>query len=294
MDKAGKIILVTGATGRQGGATARRLLANGWQVRALVRDPNKSVAQALRQAGAEIAVGDNDDRASLEAAMQNVYGVFSMQAYLGDEVAHGKNVADAAHAAGVQHFVYSSVQTADALARVGGDSTKWQIEQHIHALGLPATILRPPFFMETLIAPRTDVPNGTSSSTFSVAVKPDVPMGLIAVDDIGAFAALAFEHPEDYLGKTIEIAGDILTPLQISDAISRATGISVPYVQIPVEALRKQNEEVANAVDFLNETGYTANLPALRKVHPGLMDFKTWLKQQGAENIERLFSLQTH
>ena len=291
MDKTGKIILVTGATGRQGGATARHLLANGWKVRVLTRDPNKPAA--LRQADAEVVQGDNDDRASLEAAMQGVYGVFSMQAYLGDEVRQGKNVADAARASDVQHFVYSSVQTAEDLARVGGDSTKWQIEQYIHALGLRATILRPPFFMETLISPRTDVPDGTSSGIFSVAVKPDVPMGLIAVDDIGAFAALAFDHPDEYLSKTIEIAGDILTPPQIAAAISRATGLSVPYVQIPVEMLRQQDPEIARAIDFLNETGYKTDIAALRKLHPGLMDFNIWLRQQGAQNIKALFSLQS-
>src|SRR5262249_43424762 len=148
--------------------------------------------------------------------------VFSVQASL-DEIRQGKNIADVARAASIQHFVYSSVQSAEDLARVGGDAAKWQIEQYIKALGLPATTLRPCFFMETLIAARSDVPSGAASGAFAIAIKPDVPMGLIAADDIGAFAALAFEHPDEYLGKTIEIAGDVLTPLQIAAAISRVT-----------------------------------------------------------------------
>ncbi len=148
--------------------------------------------------------------------MQGIYGVFSIQAAPPDvEARQGKNVADAASAAGIQHLVYTSVQSAESLARVGGDAIKWEIEQYIQALGLPATILRPCFFMDTLIAPRSDVPSSTSSDTFAIAIKPDVRMGLIAADDIGAFAALAFEHPDEYLGKTIEIAGDALTPPQI-------------------------------------------------------------------------------
>src|SRR6266545_2243258 len=254
MTSLNKTVLVLGATGRQGGATARHLLTKGWRVKALSRDPNKPAAQALHQAGAEVVQGDNEDRASLKAAMQGVYGVFSIQAApADDEARQGKNVADAASAAGIQHFVYTSVQSAEDLARVGGDATKWELEQYIHALGLPATILRPCFFMETLIAPRSDVPGGTSGGTFAIAIEPDVTMGLIAADDIGAFAALAFEHPEEYLGKTIEIAGDALTPPQIAAAISRVTGHSIQYVQIPIETLRQQNAEIARSIDFLNQ-----------------------------------------
>src|SRR5262249_1933359 len=162
-----KSVLVLGATGRQGGATARHLLSKGWRVRAFARDPNKPAAQALQQAGAEVIQGDYDDRASLEVAMQGVYGVFSVQASV-DEVRQGKTIADVARAASVQHFVYTSVQRAQDLARVGGDASKWEIEQYIQALGLPVTILRPCFFMETLIAARSDVPSGTPSDTFAI------------------------------------------------------------------------------------------------------------------------------
>jgi uncharacterized protein YbjT (DUF2867 family) len=280
LDKSGKIILIMGATGRQGGATARHLLADGWQVRVLTRNPASAAAQALANAGAAVVAGDMDDRDSLDAAVQGVYGVFSVQASV-DEVRQGKNVADAASAAGIQHFVYTSVQSAEELARVGGDANKWEIEQYIQALGLPATILRPCFFMETLTAPRSDVPSGPSSDTFAIAIKPDVTMGLIAVDDIGAFTALAFEHPDEYLGKTIEIAGDVLTPLQIVAAISRVTGHPIPYDQIPIETLRQQNVQIARAIDFLNEVGYTTDIAALRQQHPGLVDFDTWLKKEG-------------
>jgi hypothetical protein len=117
-----------------------------------------------------------------------------------------------------------------------------------------------------------------------------VPIGLIAVDDIGVFAALAFEYPEQYLGKTIEIAGDILTPPQVADAISRETGHTVPYVQISIETVRQQSIEIARALDFLNETGYSADMPMLRTLHPELMNFDTWLAKEGKAKIEALFS----
>ncbi|MEP7287787.1 MAG: NmrA family NAD(P)-binding protein [Chloroflexota bacterium] len=105
-------------------------------------------------------------------------------------------------------------------------------------------------------------------------------MGLIAVDNIGAFATLAFEHPAEYIGKTIEIAGDALTPLQIAAALSRVTGRTIPYIQIPVETIRQQNMEIAHALDFLNEVGYTTDIAALRQQYPSLIDLDTWLKQE--------------
>src|SRR6266511_4102839 len=252
-----KTVLVLGATGRQGGATARHLLIRGWRVRAFTRDPDKPAAQALHQAGALVVQGDYDDPASLAAAMQGVYGVFSVQASV-DEVRQGKQIADVARAASIQHLVYSSVQSAQELARVGGDGNKWEIEQYVHTLGLPTTILRPCLFMDDLLGSRYGVPSGT----FAIAFQPDVAIGLIA--------ALAFEHPDEYLGKTIEIAGDALTLPQVAAAISRATGRSIPYAQIPVETVRQQNAKVARAFDFLNEVGYTTDIAALRKQHPGL------------------------
>ncbi|GHO47747.1 NmrA/HSCARG family protein [Ktedonospora formicarum] len=214
-------IIVLGATGRQGGATARHLLAKGWRVKALTRDPNKPAARALQQAGAEIIQSDSEDRDSLEAAMQGAYGVFSVQGYE-QEARQGKNVADAARQASIQHFIYSSMQSAEGQARAGSSAamSKWEIEQYIEASDLPATILRPATFMEDVIGPSFGVSNGT----FAIAIKPDGMMRLIAVDDIGVFAALAFERPDVYLGRMIEIAGDMLTPPQIAAAISRATG----------------------------------------------------------------------
>jgi uncharacterized protein YbjT (DUF2867 family) len=132
--------------------------------------------------------------------------------------------------------------------------------------------------METLIGPRTDVPSGTSESTFAIPVKPDVKIGLIAVDDIGAFAALAFDHPDEYLGKTLEIAGDIMTPPEVAEAFSRARDHHIDYVQVPIEALREQDEKVARAIDFLNETGYSANLACLRELYPSLTTLEIWLR----------------
>src|ERR1051325_7962170 len=114
----GKIIAVTGATGQQGGAVARKLLAEGWNVRALTREPSKPASQGLANAGAYLVAGDMDLRSDLDAGFKGVYGVFSVQNYwlpnvgYEGEIRQGKNVADAAKAAGVQYLVYSSVGAA--------------------------------------------------------------------------------------------------------------------------------------------------------------------------------------
>jgi uncharacterized protein YbjT (DUF2867 family) len=268
-----KTVLVLGATGRQGGATAHHLLNKGWKVRILVRDPQKPAAVTLQQAGAEVIQGDFDDPTALSGAMQDVYGVFSVQASV-DEVRQGKAIVDAAKTAGVQHLVFSSVQSAEDLARVG-DSNKWEIEQYVWGSGLPATILRPCLFMDDLLGPRYGIPDGT----FTIAFESDVKIGLIASYDIGAFAALAFEHPEKYIGKTVEIAGDAITAPEIAAAISQVSGQSIPYQQIPVETIRQQNRQIAAAFDYLNKVGYTTDIAALRQQHPDLMDFETWLKK---------------
>ncbi|MFF2017109.1 NmrA/HSCARG family protein [Paenibacillus sp. NPDC058177] len=288
-----KKILVLGATGQQGGAAVRHLLADGWKVRAFVRDLSSEKALRLSQWGADLFLGDMNDLASLDAAMQGIYGVFSVQASgwtptlesNDDERRIGKAVADAALKAKIQHFVYTSVGGADAQSRYR-DMQKWDIEQYILSLDLPATILRPATFMENFADPMSaGVQNGTIAQPF----KPDGVIPLVAVDDIGAFVVLALRSPDDYLGKTVEIAGDNLTPLQIADAIGRITNRTIPYVQIPLDTLRQHNEILAGVFQWLNEEGHEVDISAVRKTYPELTDFNTWVEKQGKAKFEALF-----
>ncbi|WP_248926991.1 NmrA/HSCARG family protein [Paenibacillus hamazuiensis] len=287
-----KTILVLGATGQQGGAAARQLLADGWHVRAFTRDAYSEAARALAEAGAELAAGDMEDRASLEAAMRDAYGVFSVQppewapnaAADAREIRMGKNAADAAKAAGVRHFVYSSVGGADRQARFRS-LAKWEIEEYLRELRLPATILRPSGFMENYADPRSGIQHGTLAEP----TLPDVPVKLISVDDIGVFVRLAFAHPDEFLGKTLEIAGDAVTPPDIAASISRALGRSIRYVPIPIETVRGQNEVLARLYEWLNGDGYEVDIPALRKLHPNLMSFDAWLERKGKSRLDTLF-----
>lgn len=278
MESNEKVVLVTGATGQQGGATARHLLAQGWSVRALTRDPNSPPAQTLGEAGAEVVQGDLDDRTSLDRALSGVYGVYSMQTpYLGvdAEERQGKALADAAKAAGVQHFVYASVGGAERNTGIPHFESKWGIEKHVHELGLPATVLRPVFFMENFNPQRESILNGTFTSR---GLKPDKRLQLIASDDIGAFAALAFANPQDYIGQSLELAGDELTEPQMVETMAKVIGRPVSIV--PADG-PPRNEDLVKMMDWFNEKGYEADIPALRARYPGLMTFETWLRQSG-------------
>ena len=147
-----RVVLVVGATGKQGGAVARSLLDRGFQVRGLTRNPQKPEAQALTEQGAEVVQGDMEDRSAMDRVLDGAYGVFSVQNFwetgYDREVQQGKTVADAAKAAGVEHFVYSSVGSAHRQTDIPHFESKWEVEEHVRQIGLPYTILRPVFFMQ--------------------------------------------------------------------------------------------------------------------------------------------------
>jgi uncharacterized protein YbjT (DUF2867 family) len=285
----GKIIAVSGATGQQGGVVTRKLLANGWKVRALTRDPGKPAAQALASLGAEVVPGDMENRAELDAAFNGAYGVFSVQNFwlpgvgFEGEIRQGKNVADAAKAAGVRHLVYSSVGAAHRGMEQKHFESKWNIEQHIDSLDIPYTILRPAAFFENFNWERAAILNGTFNA---MGLRAKKERRLIAVEDVGGFVALAFANPEEYLGKTIELAGDELTESQIADTFAKVVGRPVKLTVPRGGNGRRTDEEMEAMFNFFNGEAYDADIPALRKLHPGLLTLEQYLRKNGWENAE--------
>jgi uncharacterized protein YbjT (DUF2867 family) len=273
-------ILVLGGTGRQGGAVARELLRRGRTVHALVRDPQKEEARALKEAGAVLVRGDMDDEASLLAAMKDVHGVFSVQTFRGPggveaEERQGRAVADAAVRAGVKHFVYSSVGGADRDTRVPHFESKLRIERYLLTLDLPTTVLRPVMFHDILldIAPRPV----EGELVLSLWLDPETSVQLIATSDIGAFAAEAFENPDVWIGRAVEIAGDDLTGPQMAAAFEAVSGVPTRFQQLPIEPLRASRADLANMFDWFERDGYHADLPELRRIRPDLVSLETWL-----------------
>ena len=154
MDSLGRVIAVCGATGRQGGAVARSLLGQGWQVRALTRNPQQPATRALAELGAEIVQADMEDPESLRRAFAGAHGVFSVQNGLVSgfdrEVVQGRNVADAAAESQVANLVYASAGTGEKGSGIAQWESKFEVEDHMSRLGLPFTSLRPEAFMELM------------------------------------------------------------------------------------------------------------------------------------------------
>jgi uncharacterized protein YbjT (DUF2867 family) len=205
-------IVVTGATGHQGGAVAHHLLAAGWRVRALTRDPTSAKARALAARGAEVVRGDMGDPASLRPVFAGAYGVYSVQnpmiSGLDAEVRQGQTVADVANEAGVRHLVYGSAGVGVAGTGVGSWESKLRVEEHMRALALPLTVLRPMALME-LMTDRVYYPAVSTWHVMPKLMGEARPVGWLCADDLGAIAAQAFARPGEFVGRDLRLAGDV-------------------------------------------------------------------------------------
>ncbi len=281
-----KTVLVAGATGRQGGAVIRHLLPNGWKLRALTRNSSSTAAQDLARKGIEVMPGDLEDPTSLERAARGVYGIYSVQDFWSvgakREVLQGKNLADAAKKARVEHFVYSSVGGAERNSGIDHWESKWEVEKHIRKLGLPVTILRPAAFMENYYIDQVEI--GILKGKLMDPIRADKPYQTIASDDIGAFAALAFERPKDFLGQELEIAGSELTNPQAAQVFSRVLGKAVKFKKLPMLLVRLfLGREFYQMFRWFNEAGFTADIAGLRRRYPEvrLQTLEEWLRNEG-------------
>jgi uncharacterized protein YbjT (DUF2867 family) len=281
----GRLILVSGATGQQGGAVARSLLGRGIGVRALTRDPEKPEAKELVDLGAEVASGDLEDRSSIERVLDGVHGVFSVQQSwetgVEGEVRQGVLLADAAKAAGVDHYVYSSVGSAHRETGIPHFESKWEVEEHVRGSGVPYTVLRPVFFMQNWEFMGEPILGGTLPQPLD----PDKPFQMVDANDIGVFATMAFENPGEWIGREVDLAGDEMTMPQIADTFSRVIGRQVDYFPVPWDQFEEQmGEEYTVMYRWFDEHGYEADIAALKEKHPGLVAFEQYLRANGWEN----------
>jgi uncharacterized protein YbjT (DUF2867 family) len=282
-------VVVTGATGQQGGATARRLLAAGRQVRALVRDTTSSAATALEAAGVEVVHGDFDAPSSLVPALKGAAALFAIPpAAYGPggtdvelEFARGRALADAASAVGIEHVVFSGVaSTPEPLAGFQG---KARVEQYLREQIPLVTVLRPARFMSNYLGTGAIGLDGIAGGVHRHIFPPDEPVQIIALEDIAEFAALAFDDPDRFAGRTLELAGDAPTPTEAVAAISEATGVAVRYEQLTHDEAAALNSEIAHVRQrWISGSRWHADIEVLRVVHPGLRTFADWLAESGA------------
>jgi len=278
------LVAVVGATGQQGGATARALLAAGSRVRALVRNPAKPAAQELAAAGAELVRADLTDPSSLSAALDGVGRVFAMTTFAGDrgvegEIADGRRLADAAAQAGVGHLVYSSVGGAERHTGVPHFESKRRVEEHIEALGLPHTFLRPVFFMDNLTAAGPAVEDGVV--VVRLPFPGDVPLQVVSVMDIGAAAAATLTEPARVAGGAVELGGDELTGDQIAAVFGARAGLPARYEELPLAVLGGDEDMTRMFTWFTEQPAYQADVAATRALVPDLHDLAGWLASTG-------------
>ncbi len=286
MPTADKTVLITGATGRQGGSVLRNMRTKGWKLRALTRYSDGAGAEALTSQGIEVVKGDLEDPPSLEQAARGVYGVYSVQDFWAvgakREVQQGRNLADAAKKAGVEHFVYSSVGGVERNSGIDHWESKWEIEKHIRKLGLPATMIRPVAVMENYYIDQVEV--GILKGKLMDPIPADKTYQTIAADDIGAFAALAFERPRDFIGLELEIAGSELTNPEAAQVFSRVLGKRVKFQKLPMPMVRLVlGKEFYQMFRWFNDAGFQANIPELRRKYPEvqLKSLEDWLRAEG-------------
>jgi uncharacterized protein YbjT (DUF2867 family) len=275
-------VLVTGATGKQGGAVVRTLLRSGYRVVALTRNPASANAITFHNEGVRIVVGDMTHADSLAGAMIGVDVVFTMstpfQADHENEVAQGVNITDAAKTAGVRHLVFSSVASANKNTGIPHFETKFKIEQHVAASGIPYTIIGPTAFMENFIQPQ--VIAGLKEGKLRRALPASRPVQLVAVEDIGAFAVFAIEHPQFFLNKRIDIAGDELDGEKTAAILAKASGRMITYEEFSPEVLKSRSPDLAKMMEWQSKNNYTADTKGLRKTFPEVKwhSFEEWAK----------------
>jgi uncharacterized protein YbjT (DUF2867 family) len=277
-------ILVTGATGNQGGAVARKLLERGHGVRAFSRFAGSLPTKELAAIGAEIAVGSFDDRASIERAAEGVDAVFAMgtpyEGGMEAEVRQGTNTFEAAKAAGVGHLVYSSVASADEETGIPHFETKAELERRLGTLGVPHTIVAPAAFMENLISPW--MLTGLQEGTLAVPLPPDYRYQQVGVDDLALFVAIVLEQRERFVGERIEIASDATSGTEQARLLSQLSRREIAYVEIPTTELRRSpgGEDTALMVEWFRRAGYSVDIDALRRSTPEIdwHSFEQWAR----------------
>jgi uncharacterized protein YbjT (DUF2867 family) len=260
-----RTVLITGATGHQGGATARALAGKGFKLRAMTRKPESGPAQALARAGLDIVRGDLDDETSLRQALAGAWGVYAVQntweAGVEREEQQGKHLARLAREAGVHHYVYASVGSAHRHTGIPHFDNKARIEDTVRSLAFPShVIIRPVFFMENLTTPWF-----LNGDTLTAALDPSTVLQMIAVRDIGEYGARAFTDAERLNRREIDIAGDAVTIPQTAETLGRAFGRPIKFVRIPIEEVRKNSEDYAVMLEWFERVGYDADIPALER-----------------------------
>jgi uncharacterized protein YbjT (DUF2867 family) len=261
-----KRVLVTGATGQQGGAVVDALTSGEYgefAVYGMTRNAEGEAAAALADRGVHVVEADMDDRSSLDDAVAGMESVFLVTTFFEAgpeaEAEQGMRVIDACADAGVDHVVYSSVASADT-APLDHFASKRRVEEHLADSGLAWTVVRPVYFMQNFDWLEQDVREGTLAMPLAEGVS----LGVVDIADIGRTVGVVLADPDSWVGETIDVAGDELTLAGFAAAFTAALDREVGAIHVDVEAYRAEaGDEMADMYRWFNEGGYDVDVPEL-------------------------------
>jgi uncharacterized protein YbjT (DUF2867 family) len=287
------IILVIGATGSQGGSVAKMLLKQKkFSVRILTRNPASQMARILQRAGAEVVQGDLDDPESLVKAMEGCYGVFGMTNFwehFAKEYQQGINVVDAAKVAGIQHLVMHSLpdyyKISNGLYSVPHYDMKAAVEQYGRRQGVPATYVQLGFYFENFFS-FFPLQRDSGGEFYFGFPQGKTRLAAVSVEDLGGVVASIFDHPVEYIGRTVFAAGEDLSCAEYASIMSEVLQTPIYYQYIPRNEYAAYDfpgaEELANMfeVQRLFIPNRKADLEESRKLNPGMQSFREWVKKK--------------
>ena len=282
-------ILVTGATGGQGGSVTRHLLRRGtFDVRAMTRNPDSDKAAELKKMGVEVVKGDMDDVGSMEKAMRGCWGVFGVTNYWEHwehELEHGMNLAKAVEQAKPEFFIFSSLADPRKLGErdlnVPHFELKAQVEEEIHKRPIWAGFVHVAFYFENLVNYGMIQRQDDGTLAFGMP-QGDTPLGGVSVEDVGGPVAAMFERTEEFTGQVVTIAGDAKPPAEYAAVLTRVLGETVKYQHIPREVYAGFGfpgaEEMADMYHMYRNymTDYSGAIKQSRELFPGIQSFEEW------------------
>lgn len=260
----------------------RHLIAAGFHVRAVTRNPDSDAARHAASLGAVPVAGDLNDRASIRNAMEGAEAVYYVGASAENrwdigQAVQGINAVDAAIEAGIQHFVFQSALTADARGVLLMGS-KRAIEERLAELPLRTTILRPGFFMENLL--RFFIPMKKDGElVFAIPIPPEKENGLIAAEDIGKAAAAVISDPDRYAGTEIKLVSDVGSPSQMTRILGEEMGCEAKTVHIPLDDIKRDWPQGFDDTHWLSTRTTKDNTDELTALIGKTTSFREWTRE---------------